>query len=418
LIDYIKILLLNIDINRLLNIEYLDFKTEVSEKTGVLSTKRVAIYHFCKITIYDSGIVLFTGSIHKLWNSLNDVKAPNYNHTYNYKGFNGNQFTLNNILEVRYHLEQLFNCTSCQMIFQNIEFGVNTTPNIDPYLFLKGLLYHRNKMFEYRYERNFAQVIHNRFIFKIYNKSHQYGMSEFTLRIELKIIKIEELKKTGIKTFVDIDEDTLRKTSKMLLERFDEVMYYDYTVNKKALTKREKQFIKNYCNPRYWINDLKPNHRDRHLKRLTEITYKYSENLHQQIRLDIIKKCVRINQLSEKAKCVIINSSSIGLNMLQSQYIKTNKKCVVTGIPLTHEKEGSNYIKTSTINYLHENEKNTFIEVCSLLLNNTKGNRPKFESEIISHLAKQVRNRYYNKSRIKKIGYKKKVYKNQLQLTI
>lgn len=416
MIDYIKILLLNIDPDRLLKLSFLDFKIEVSENTGELSRKKIAEYHFCKITIFDTGVVLFTGSIHKFWNSLNDIKAPNYKNIEIYKGFNGNQFALENIIEVRTHLENLFECDPRQMVFQNIELGANTTPSFNPKLYIKGLLYHKNKLFEYRYNGNLAQAMHQRLIFKIYNKSFQYEMCEFTLRIELKITKTDELKATGLRTFADVDELTLNKAEQMLLSRFDEVMHYDYTIDKKALTKVQNQLLKNYSNPRYWVNDLQPKYRDRHKKRLREITVNYSENLHQQLRQNIIEKCVMINRHSESGKCVIINSSSIGLNITHSTSIKTHNKCPVTGIELTHENQGAKYIRTSTLNYLHTNDLKAFIEVCSCLLSNTKGNRPKYENSIIPHLAKQVRNRFYNPSIIKQTGYREKKFEDQLSL--
>lgn len=417
MIDYIKILLLNVDIERLLKLSFLDFKFEVSE-TGEYSTKKTAEYHFCKITIYDTGIVLFTGSIHKLWNSLNDIKAPNFKNIDTYKGFNGNQFTIDNIIEVRNHLENLFDCEPQQMIFQNIELGVNTTPGFNPKLYIKGLLYHKNKLFEYRYNGNLAQAMHQRLIFKIYNKSNQYGMSEFILRIELKIMKTEELKTIGVKTFADINEKTLDKAKQMLLDRFNEVMHYDYTINKKVLTKKQNQLLKSYSNPRYWINDLEPKHKDRHKKRLKEITLNHSENLHQQLGQNIIQKCVIINRLSESSKCVINNSSSIGLNITQIPIKISTKKCSVTGIQLTYENEDAKYIRTSTLNYLHKNDLRAFIEVCSFLLSNTKGNRPKFEKSIIPHLAKQIRNRYYNPLTIRQTGYNQRKYFNQLELSL
>jgi hypothetical protein len=418
LIDYVKILLLSIDIERLLKLSYLDFKFEVSEKTGELSAKRIAEYHYCKITIYDTGVVLFTGSIHKLYNSLNDVKAPNYKNQKVYKGFNGNQFTLENTDEVRNHLAYLFDCEPEQMLFQNIELGVNTTPNFNPNLYIKGLLYHKNILFEYRYNNNLAQAEHQRFIFKIYNKSNQYGMSENVLRIELKITKTEELKTIDIRTFSDVNTITLNKAKQMLLRRFEEVVHYDYTINKKALTKREKQLIKSYSNPRYWIVDLKSNYRFRHKKKLLQITCKYSDDLHQHLRQNLIQKCSIINRLSESAKCSIINSSSIGLNMLQTTSEKTHKKCPITGIDLKHEKEGAKYIRTTTLNHLFQNDKNTFEDIVYLLLNNTKGNHPKYEKDIVSHLAKQVRNRYYNQLTIKQTGYRQKKYSNQYSLNI
>ena len=416
MIDYIKILLLNVDVDRLLNLSFLDFKIEVSENTGELSTKKTAEYHFCKITIYDTGIILFTGSIHKLFNSLIGIKAPNYNNIKTYKGFNGNQFALKNIIEVRTHLEDLFECEPQQMIFQNIELGVNTTPGFNPKLYIKGLLYHKNKLFEYRYNGNLAQAQHQRLIFKIYNKSDQYGMSKNVLRIELKIMKTAELKTIGLRTFADVNHCIIDKAKQMLLNRFDEVMHYDYTINKKGLTKVQNQLLKSYSNPRYWINDLEPKYRDRHKKRLKEITIQYSKNLHQQLRKDIIKKCVMINRNSESSKCVIINRSSIGLNITQSTSTKTNKKCLVTGIDLKHENEGAKYIKTSTLNYLHRYDLKAYVEVCSYLLSNSTGNRPKFESDIISHLAKQVRNRYFNQSTIRQTGYKQRKYDNQITL--
>lgn len=348
MIDYVKILFNGIDIERLSNLPILDFTIKVSEKTGVISTKKIAKYHFCKITIYESGTVLFTGSIHKLFNSLKDIKAPNYRPLTKeeidkgikdpYKGFNGNQFTINNILEVREHLQNLFNCEPQQMIFQNIELGVNTTPSFNPNEYLKGLLYHKNKLFEYRYNNNLAQAIHNRFIFKIYNKSNQYGMSEFTLRIELKITRTEEIKGIGLKTFEDVNVITLNKAKEMLLKRFDEVVHFDCTIDKKALSKRENQLLKSYSNSRYWIFDLKPIHRDRHKKRLQQIILKNSKNLHQQLRQEISKKCVMINRLSESAKCVIINSSSIALNITQKHPTKPVKKRVVTGLDLKPRK--------------------------------------------------------------------------------
>lgn len=48
----------------------------------------------------------------------------------------------------------------------------------------------------------------------------------------------------------------------MLLNRFEEVMHYDYSIEKNKLSNREILAINNYSNPRYWIEDLKPIHRD------------------------------------------------------------------------------------------------------------------------------------------------------------
>jgi hypothetical protein len=413
-IDYVKILINNNDDRKLEEEEGLDFKTEVSVATGTISKKKVAEYHFCKIIIYDSGTVYFSGSLHKLYNSLNGIKAPNFNQVRQYKGFNGNQFTLHQIIDVRTHLCGLFDCEPSQLIIQNIEFGVNTTPGFDPNLFLKGLLMHKGKPFEYRFNNNYSQVPHNRFILKIYNKSYQYGLPEYVLRFEVKIIKSEELKQIGIRTFEDISIETLKEAKKMLIRRLDEVLYYDYTIDKSKLTNREKALITNYSNPRYWLNELLPRHRDRHKKRLQKLTINNSDNLKEIISNEIKEKCVIINQPYQKPNRVMINTSSIELPITHSQ----SKKCPITGLSLEHEKQGSNYIKTTTLNYIRDNDEKTYSELCSLLLNDFKGNRPKFEKNIITHLAKQVRNRFYNRNMIKRAGYNKISYPDQLELLI
>ncbi|WNH10494.1 hypothetical protein [Thalassobellus suaedae] len=298
MVDYIKMLLVNIDIERLKNLPCLDFITGVSEQTGELLNKKEADYHQCKITVYDTGIIIFSGSIHKLYNSLKSKVAPNHT-SKNIKGFNGNQFNLKNLIEMQNHLTNLFDCKPQQMEIRSIEIGVNAEPQLAPSLFIKGLLYHKNKMFEYRFNRNFAKVDHQHFDLKIYNKSKQYNMKTDTLRIELKFNKMRELKSIGIVTLADINQITLKEAFKLFLKRFDEIIYYDKTIYLEGLTKSQIASLERYSNPRYWIDELKPNHRHRHKENLNKIILKNSKNLHQIIRTEIIKKCSIITQLSE-----------------------------------------------------------------------------------------------------------------------
>jgi len=438
LIDYVKISLSNIDTTRLLSLHSLDFKAPFSEQTSEIGTKQIAEYHHCKITLYDSGVLLFTGSIHKLFNSLHNTKAPNYKNGRKTvdKGYNGNQFTLTNIIEIRTHLSELFECEPQQMQFQNIEFGINTNPNTDPQEFIKGLLYQRGKKFEFRYNDYYAQVVHQRYILKIYNKSHQYGMDKHTLRIETKELKAIDFAITGIKTFADINAHTLKNAKQLLLKRFDEVMYYDYTINKKRLTKRQKQSINNYSNPRYWFENITVKKRYEHKKKLRKYISENSQNLHQKIRAEIMQKGGIINRLSETPKRGIINSSSIELNTpfkpLEIPPTKTvrisekntslknmkkrPRKCIVTGVDLDREKEDAKYIRKTTLRYLKKHHQQKYTEICSSLLKRSNPYHTKYESDIITHLAKQIRNKVYNGNTIKNIGYNSKMYHNQISL--
>ncbi|MCK0146845.1 hypothetical protein MWU78_14400 [Arenibacter sp. F26102] len=321
--DYVKIEVQHPDLNYIENQSGLEFDSLLNHSTGEISGRKIAEHHFCKITIYESGAVYFSGSVHKLWNSLNGVNGPNQRDfgQNRLRGFNGNQFSLMDFYSVQEHLESLFNCSASQMIIKNIEFGVNINTSFDPDIFIKGLLYHMGVPFEFRYRGSYAQAIHQRFIAKIYNKSKQYGLKEHTLRIEIKVVKTREIVSTGIITMADIRPETMESASNLLLKRFDEVVHYDYTINKELLSKHQKRLITDYSNPRYWM-ELKPNFRNRHKKRLEEITAKFSDNILLEIRQGIIEKCSINNRTLKTSKCSINNHSSIALNVLQKALLK------------------------------------------------------------------------------------------------
>ncbi len=362
MIDYIKILVIKIDVQRLLNLPFLEFNMEVSERTGELSSKKVAKYNFCKITIFDNGVVLFTGSIHKLWNELKGVKAPNHFLKKEYKGFNGNDFNLTKIIEVREHLENLFDCRPKNLIFQNIEFGVNIRIPFNPKKILNGLLLHKGVSFEFRLKGNYAQSMHSLFIFKIYNKGIQYGMIDDILRVELKVTKMKEIEKSGIKTFADINEVTLNRMTSLLLSRWNEILLYEFTIRKKELTKIENQKLSQYSNPRYWENELKPNHRDRHKKRLRKITSQHSDNIQSQIYQLIKEKCVMINRLPENRGCVINYSSYIEGIITQITPV-INKSCLITGLDISMQKKDSFLLSHTGLKYLYGMDRKLFEEV-------------------------------------------------------
>jgi len=385
--DYVNIEIKNIDVQRLINLSKLDFRCQISKSTGYVDENVfIANYIFCYIEIKTikpdnehpnrpvKQYVDFRGSIHKMWNGLNGVLAPNYQENKPYNGFNGNQFNINNIFEVREHLTELFDCNSSQMIFHGLEFGVNTILKFYPKLFVKGLLYHRNTEFEFSHQRNTAEAEHQLWKFKIYNKSIQYGMDSHVLRIESKTKKMEDINcrynkngienkyYIGIKTFEDVNEDTLKKLSKLLLKRFDEVVYYDFTIKKKNLSKTNLKNIQNYSSQNYWINDLESNRRDRPKTILKSIIVNHSDNLHEQIRKDIIEKCVINNRLLESSKCVIINPLYRLLNTTQKQDVN-NTLCKVTGLDISMQKKDSIFLSHTGLKHFYKTDRKVFDKI-------------------------------------------------------
>lgn len=285
--DYIKLLIIGIGRDRLLSLPYLNFMREINTTTGEHKNYQTTDYHHCKIKVYDSGRVVFTGSVHKMYNSINNIDAPRNGN----KGFNGNDFDLSQILEMRNLLCELFNCTPRQMIFENLEIGLNIHVKFIVQMFIINLLYHNGKKFEYKYSDHYAQVIHNNYRLKIYNKGTQYGMLNNVIRIEVSAKKMIEFSSTGIRTFADVNESNLQLAYNHLLSRFDEVCYYDHTINKRGLKSPLKNKLKDYKNPRYWINNLSSNHRHRDKLKLQSVISQSSENIKEQIKIEIQKVC-------------------------------------------------------------------------------------------------------------------------------
>jgi hypothetical protein len=319
-----------------------------------------------------------------MWNSLKGITAPSNGD----KGFNGNDLTITDIYGIREHLKGLFSCDSDQLIFKNIEIGVNLLTPFEVGTFLKGLLYHNGKRFEPQRNNHYWQCVHSNYKLKIYNKGHQYGMAGNVLRVEVQVKKMIELDPVRLVTFADVNTSTLDKAYQHLVSRFIEIVYYDRTIDKTRLTRLETIKIKDYSNVTYWM-DMDSRKRDRHKRKLAVLIRDYSENLKAQISSLIIKKCVIINQDSESAKCVIINRSSISLKITHS----TPKICPITGVDISMQKDDSNLLSNTGLRHLENKDRLTFDRIRETFLT---GNFNKFENSLYDMISKQIRNRYYN----------------------
>jgi hypothetical protein len=297
LVDYVKLKVIGGSAEALLRDKRLDFKFLTSKSTGEeFENVLTANYRFCTITIYKSQLenhadqIIFSGSIHKLVNDLNQIFAPNYDSKKPYKGFNGNKLTYKNLRKAKRHICRLLQCEATQIVIQNIEFAINGEINTDPKLFTKGLMYHRGVAFEFRYGKNFAEVAHQRYSIKIYNKSEQCGMDTNVLRVELKFNKMIDLRPLGIMTFADLTPEKLLAVHELLLKRLDESVFYDFTIDTTQMSKNEAKYCSMYSNPNYWLETLRPNERDFHKKRLHDLTKRYSANMKHMV-WSAIKRC-------------------------------------------------------------------------------------------------------------------------------
>ena len=386
MIDYLKLLIIEPDIQRILTHPLLDFKREFSESTGELSTFTTAHYHHCKITVYDSGTVLFSGSIHKLYNSLTGIVAPNFSEEKEYRGFNGNQFYYHELDFVRKNLVNLFGVPSENMIIKNIEIGTNLTTYFNPQIFLTGLLLFEGKPFEYRYNDYYTQSVHQQYIIKIYNKGHQYDMAIETLRFEVKITTMDFLKKkVQIHSLKDITPNSIGKALKYLKELMSKVLYYDNTIDETCLNSRQIAKCKDYNNPRYWLK-LKSTRRDRPKKNLKSIIESNSDNLLLELLSQFNENCVKFNRYSKTRKCVIFKHSSIVSNITHSK----PKLCPFTNYDISMQKPDSTMLSNTGLKYLENYNPKAFEKLKRTLLT---GKENKYEKDIYSMMSKQIRNR-------------------------
>lgn len=283
MIDYIKF------ITRVNPSEYilhplLNFRQAYSTKTGELDCYKYANHGGFTFKLYDSGLLIVSGSIHKYFNFLKKISAPNQiTPKEREQGYNGNDFSFHSLL----HSLELFaanyklDLSECHI--QNIEIGLNITHLFDTDQILNGLLLHKGKTFSRPLDNSFRILEHQRYYLKIYDKGEQYSQPEPTIRIELKYKKMFNLNLQGLKTLNDLkNESLLMQLHRLLRCEFAKVLIYDYTIDKSQLNSMQLNKIKDYSNPIFWLN-TKPILRDRHKKALIKITSQYSNKVQKEL---------------------------------------------------------------------------------------------------------------------------------------
>ncbi|WP_239779225.1 hypothetical protein [Tenacibaculum finnmarkense] len=461
MMDYIKATLIGVNTKRLRALPFLHFKGTFDDDTNEIETKLVAKHHFCTVTIGRDESVMFAGSIHKMYNSLKGITAPNQlkrlakidvmpvvtaeqqkakakaldSNCKAYKGFNGNNFNHYQIIEVGKYLELLFDCEPHQMKFQNIEFGYNLQMAFASKLFLKGLLHHKGKPFDVRFGSSY-QCKHQNYIIKIYNKAIQYGMVGNVLRTEIRVQRASELLKLGITSFSDINTTTLKKATELLQKRLNEVIYFDYTIDTKTFGTINKRKYLEYQIANFFIDKTKIN-RGRPQRELQYFIDNYSINLKKQIQKEVdkncslitwfenleicyfsIKKCIKYsrfsygkNQQIKNKNCSLLTISSIDVNRLQSTIenqpqnqpskpLKNNPRiCLITGVNISTQKEDSFLLSHKGIKHLLKTDFSQFEKIRNKFI------YPKYRFSDIEIQIKEIAHSIRDKNVIRKRNY-------------
>lgn len=398
MIDHSKMKVQNVDPERLKS-QY-DFVTEYKPNTDEVTGKYIYKLHNSTVTIYPSGTILFTGSLHKLYNSIyNPHFDTYYKSVFSYNGYNANNYTLREIEKTIDFITTFFDCNAEDLILQNLETGFNITTPFNPALFINGLLYHNGKTPNIEFQGNKKEFEHSNYSIKIYNKGQQFLLPYNILRIEIKYKKSKEFKSFGIETLSDINSNSLQNAFNAILKRLNEIIYFDCTINSNTLKGLNKNKLEQYKQLNYWNDEIDKNQRLRQKNNLQDIIDAYSENLREQIRhllFDVFKKCILTSQYykwHQFKECIPIHTFNIeGISP---------KICRLTREDILMQKPNSMNISNTGFKAMKKNNPERFNWYVKNLLT---GNENKFEKDIYSKLSKQVRNKFntlkYKQNRI------------------
>ncbi|MCW0493303.1 hypothetical protein [Riemerella anatipestifer] len=422
-----------------LRTELMDFITEVNTTTGETSGKMVGLYNQMKIIQYPSRSVYIEGSLHKFFNKAD---------------FNGNDFNSQDLSVTLYEIERVLGLTPQHLKLTNLEFGVNVTLPFDPQKVLNNLLFYQDKEFTKSITAgNFREVEKTQYFVKIYDKYRQYNGDDIevtivkniqpnTFRFEMKYRKMQKLNDIGITYLTDLlDTEKMEQLKYRLLECFDEVYFYDFTMRTDKMNKREKEAIKDYCNPNFWSNIEDRVERFKNKRDYNKIVVKHSQNIKAKISNLIaekwdellrencykitnilepnsddknIKHCYKITDISKSEivtklplvyRVISLPFGGVGSDVKQGEktegkngaieYEKKERVCEVTKLDISMQKKGSKFLCFTGLKYYWKNEREIFNNLEKKYLPRNK--RGVNLEDKIYFIAHNIRNAKFNK---------------------
>lgn len=382
MIDFIKYDLLGIAPEPLEQNPLLDFHYKVNSNTGELGKYKNAYFKGLEFKIYEPTTanpaqrITVEGSLHKYWNN----GAHNFN-----------DFGINEIAEVVTDLKNKFSITPKNCVLRQLEIGVNIEPPLNTKTILKQCLIHKTERLKWKdttVKGNFIQAQYQRYILKIYDKKTQYKNKGFKiyneiLRIEIKYLKMHDLKLKGIYTLYDLLKYGLENFAPGLLNQWKQVIYYDF----KAL--QGTIYENTYSNPNYWENlsyDGLKYHRDN----LNKLIQSNPDNLKFKIAKLIKDKVTFLNTSTPE-----INPLYIGLQTGVGTPINKDPNrqfCIVTGLNISMQRDDSILLSHTGLKYYYKTNKKIFEEVKRKYLTGLWVNED--HKTQIKEIAHNIRNRH------------------------
>jgi len=432
-IDGIKAILSeNLDAVRANQLIDFELPAKVSVCSGEVKTQKFPIARYKGLTLTDKGsIIEVKGSIHKMFNQ----GIHNYD-----------SFGLSSIHLALYELADKLSILTQHAKLKNIEFGVNLKIGIGSGSILNSIIFHKSKKFTYREERNmkYMECCHGQYYIKVYDKGLQHGLDYQVLRFEVKYIKMEKINAMGIKYLSDIlNPKKLERLQEELFRVFDEILMGDISSKPEGLTVKEQLLFANGHNSSYWdahlprTSDFEGGASDkryraektsyyRRMRKFKNLLAKTGADkkqklVRQQIEIESntllvnaknkshnIEKCVKLTKTNSYKENLTLcqidqndnhpEKSQIDPLLYSDNNVQQDnpqiKKCVVTGLDISMQKDDSKFLCTTGINYYMDNAPNVYRELMRRLSDKWKDAPHEKQIQEIHH---SIRNEYFNK---------------------
>jgi hypothetical protein len=227
-------------------------------------------------------------------------------HKNQYGGSNFLPFTWQDLQTQINYLENklCLSAQECELV--NLEFGVNIKVDFPVYDYMKRNLisYKGNQFNRYKEDKNgvclgFVCDKPTQYKVKIYDKALQNDLPYNLVRFELRFLKMEKLKRLGIKHLADLtDQAKVQGLISKLVEGWDNVLLFDTSINinQTSLRINDKELLTNGSNPKYWEqlkeeNTRRFNHFRNRFRKLIET---HGQNVHKTVRDLIVNEWQRL----------------------------------------------------------------------------------------------------------------------------
>lgn len=332
-------------------------------KDKTIRAKHLSNYKNLTCEIFEGGKISLSGSLHRYWN---DGK-----HNYNNFNFVASQ-------EVIQDLAQRFGIDPIRASIHHVEIGINLydLPFAASQI-VQNLMIHSGKgnppeHFKYPGQKTpseYKHITRDWYTLKCYDKGKHYQRDEEIYRIECKAIKMHRLKEMGISTLAELTRpETMAKLLDMLLSLWSRVLINDWTIREDELNTSLKYQLKDWRNPTFWTNlnrKCKQSYRNKYnneLRKYLKIVQEHSDNVHKIIADSLTRNWCKNTTVDNPATFPeIVQEHPLIMDDL-APFPK--RVCRITKIDISNQKEGSYYLRESTIEkiYIEAKEKYQFLK--------------------------------------------------------